>query len=200
MLFKTPQATSRRTSSSTRTARLRNSLPPQTLRSAMASARPILRTIASRPGINPNQGSTSIEHEGFSTDDLTEAHDATTTKLVKCLHDKWNIPLDSTHIIRHREINGGKTWPGIVNVESISDRLDWPDYQSEHSHEFFTSEVTHCLDNYLYVLRRRHERHRSDPASRHPVHYHGRLSAMAVLSIGTQAKATNRHNRVNGAD
>jgi hypothetical protein len=38
---------------------------------------------------------------------------------VKYLHDKWNIPLDSTHIIRHREINGGKTCPGVVNVERI---------------------------------------------------------------------------------
>jgi hypothetical protein len=43
----------------------------------------------------------------------------TTAKLLKYLHDEWNIPLDSTHIIRHREINGGKTCPGVVNVEQL---------------------------------------------------------------------------------
>lgn len=75
--------------------------------------------LLNRPGINPNQWTISIEHEGVSTSDFTEAQYATTTKLVKYLHDKWNIPLDSTHVIRDREINGGKTCPGIVNVERI---------------------------------------------------------------------------------
>ena len=65
--------------------------------------RPTSELLIARAGINPNQWTVSIEHEGFLTDDFTEAQYATTTKLVKYLHDKWNIPLDSTHVIRHRE-------------------------------------------------------------------------------------------------
>lgn len=80
---------------------------------------PVSELLLQRPGINPNQWTISIEHEGFAAEDFTEAQYATTTKLVKYLHDKWNIPLDSTHVIRHREINGGKTCPGVVNVERI---------------------------------------------------------------------------------
>jgi N-acetyl-anhydromuramyl-L-alanine amidase AmpD len=68
---------------------------------------------------NPNQWTISIEHEGFSTNDFTAAQYTTTAKLLKYLDDEWNIPLDSTHVIRHREINGGKTCPGVVNVEWI---------------------------------------------------------------------------------
>jgi N-acetylmuramoyl-L-alanine amidase len=80
---------------------------------------PTSELLLQRPGINPNQWTISIEHEGFSTSDFTEAQYATTSKLIKYLHDEWNIPLDSTHVIRHREINGGKTCPGVVNVERI---------------------------------------------------------------------------------
>ncbi len=80
---------------------------------------PTSELLLQRPGINPDEWTVSIEHEGFAVNDFTEAQYATTTKLVKYLHDKWNIPLDSTHVIRHREINGGKTCPGIVDVERI---------------------------------------------------------------------------------
>ena len=80
---------------------------------------PTSELLLQRPGVNPNEWTVSIEHEGFAVDDFTEAQYATTTRLVKYLHDKWNIPLDSTHVIRHREINGEKPCPGIVDVERI---------------------------------------------------------------------------------
>ena len=80
---------------------------------------PVSELVLDRLPLNPNLYTISIEHEGYAENDLTEAQYATTGKLVKYLHDKWNIPLNSTHIIRHREINGGKTCPGVMDVERI---------------------------------------------------------------------------------
>lgn len=68
---------------------------------------------------NPNDWTISIEHEGFATEDITPAQYATTSKLVKFLHDKWAIPLDRTHVFGHREIFSKKTCPGMINVEKI---------------------------------------------------------------------------------
>ncbi len=68
---------------------------------------------------NPNDYSISIEHEGFSTEDINPAQYETSSQLVKYLSDKWKIPLDRTHIIRHEEITGYKTCPGRVSVEKI---------------------------------------------------------------------------------
>lgn len=80
---------------------------------------PISELVLARVGTNPNDWTISIEHEGFSTADITPAQYATTEKLVKFLSSKWDIPLDSTHVFRHREIYAGKTCPGMINVETI---------------------------------------------------------------------------------
>lgn len=68
---------------------------------------------------NPNEWSISIEHEGMGTQDITPAQYQTTAKLCKFLHDKWEIPLDRTHIFGHREIFSKKTCPGMINVEKV---------------------------------------------------------------------------------
>ncbi len=80
---------------------------------------PISSIVLSRPGINPNQYTISIEHEGLSTSDINNLQYNSTVKLVKFLSQKWNIPLDRTHIIGHREIRSSKTCPGMIKVESI---------------------------------------------------------------------------------
>lgn len=80
---------------------------------------PISEIVLSRPGKNPNGYSISIEHEGFADTDITTKQYAKTIKVLKFLHDKWNIPLDSTHIIRHREIEASKPCPGLINVEYL---------------------------------------------------------------------------------
>lgn len=79
---------------------------------------PINELVLSKPS-NPNKWTVSIEHEGFSTQDITDAQYQTTSKLCKFLHDKWNIPLDRTHIFGHREVYSKKTCPGMINVEKI---------------------------------------------------------------------------------
>ncbi len=80
---------------------------------------PISELVLQRLPNNPNDYTISIEHEGFSTQDINEAQYKATIALIKFLHIKWNIPLDSTHIIRHREIEAQKTCPGLINVEKI---------------------------------------------------------------------------------
>lgn len=68
---------------------------------------------------NPNSWTFSIEHEGFSTADITPAQYATTSKLCKFLHDKWGVPLDRTHIFGHREAYSLKSCPGLINIDHI---------------------------------------------------------------------------------
>lgn len=81
--------------------------------------RPISALVASRSGQNPNDYTISIEHEGVAAHDITTAQYAASSKLVSYLCTKWDIPTDSTHIIRHREITENKTCPGIMDVEKI---------------------------------------------------------------------------------
>lgn len=80
---------------------------------------PINSLYLARPTKNPNDWSIAIEHEGFGTEDITSAQYATTALICKYLHDKWNIPLDRTHIFGHREIFSKKECPGKINVEKI---------------------------------------------------------------------------------
>lgn len=68
---------------------------------------------------NPNDWTLSIEHEGFSSEDITEYQYQTTARLVKFLHDKWAVPLDRTHVFGHREVFSQKICPGKINVERI---------------------------------------------------------------------------------
>lgn len=79
---------------------------------------PINELVLSRT-TNPNSWSLAIEHEGFSTSDITPEQYATTAKICKFLHDKWGVPLDRTHIFGHREVFSQKTCPGLINVDKI---------------------------------------------------------------------------------
>lgn len=68
---------------------------------------------------NPNDWTISIEHEGFGTQDITEAQYTATAALCKFLSQKWNIKLDRTHVFGHREAFSKKTCPGLINVDKI---------------------------------------------------------------------------------
>lgn len=81
--------------------------------------RPVGELVLQRLPTNPNDFTFSIENEGVATDDFTDAQYHTNAVILAYLHKAWNLPLDSTHIIRHREIEQAKTCPGIVNVEKI---------------------------------------------------------------------------------
>jgi N-acetyl-anhydromuramyl-L-alanine amidase AmpD len=72
--------------------------------------------------VNPNNYTISIEHEGFEKDgDMSDLMYATSSQLVKEIAARWSIPLDSVHVIRHRNITDQKSCPGPIRVEHIID-------------------------------------------------------------------------------
>lgn len=75
--------------------------------------------VLSRPNLNPNKYSISIEHEGMATSDITEIQYTATANLVEDICKRWNIPIDRIHIIPHKEIRADKSCPGLINVEKI---------------------------------------------------------------------------------
>ncbi len=62
--------------------------------------------------INPNYYTIGIEHEGSENSEWTsEMYDASAA-LIKDICMRWNIPVDSRHVIGHRDIFSLKTCPG----------------------------------------------------------------------------------------
>jgi len=72
--------------------------------------------------INPNFYTIGIEHEGFADDQWPEAQIDTSAALVAEIAQRWQIPLDESHVIRHHQIRFSKSCPG--NVIKISDILE----------------------------------------------------------------------------
>lgn len=60
------------------------------------------------PKVNPNLTTISIEHEGFSGADWTEAQYLADVELIKAIAERNSIPLDADHIIIHSEIYSAK--------------------------------------------------------------------------------------------
>jgi N-acetylmuramoyl-L-alanine amidase len=71
--------------------------------------------------INPNFYTIGIEHEGFADDAWPDPQLATSAALVAEIAQRWKIPLDEDHVIRHHQIRFLKSCPG--NVIKISDIL-----------------------------------------------------------------------------
>jgi N-acetylmuramoyl-L-alanine amidase len=71
--------------------------------------------------INPNFYTIGIEHEGFADDPWPDAQLSTSAALVGEIAQRWNIPLDEDHVIRHHQIRFLKSCPG--NVITVTDIL-----------------------------------------------------------------------------
>lgn len=80
---------------------------------------PISEIVLTRLPANPNGYTLSIENEGFGSADITPAQYTSNAALVKFLSQKWGVPLDRSHVIRHEEIEASKTCPGRISVEKI---------------------------------------------------------------------------------
>ena len=72
---------------------------------------PTSKIVISRPGVNPNAFSLSIEHEGKDLSHGAQAQLQASANLVASLCAKWNIPLNRDYVIGHREIFSLKTCP-----------------------------------------------------------------------------------------
>ncbi len=77
-----------------------------------------------KPDINPNFYTIGIEHEGLPDDVWPDAQLATSAALVGEIAQRWNIPLDDQHVIRHHQIRASKTCPGnVITIPTILGRV-----------------------------------------------------------------------------
>jgi hypothetical protein len=60
---------------------------------------------AYRRGIYANNISLTLEHQGFYTQDFTDAQIESTSRMVATWCLKWSIPCDAQHVIGHRDID-----------------------------------------------------------------------------------------------
>lgn len=81
--------------------------------------RPTAKLVLENIELNPNDYLLGIEHEGFGYEDISPEQYQSTSALVKDICARRGIPLDRIHIIRHHEINAGKTCPGRIDVDKI---------------------------------------------------------------------------------
>jgi N-acetyl-anhydromuramyl-L-alanine amidase AmpD len=63
-------------------------------------------------GSNPNYCTIGIEHEALAGEALTEAQYQATLWLHRQLVEKYKIPIDGLHIVKHSAINAGHICPG----------------------------------------------------------------------------------------
>jgi|HubBroStandDraft_2_1064218.scaffolds.fasta_scaffold124695_1 N-acetylmuramoyl-L-alanine amidase len=90
-------------------------------------ARATAQVVKDRPGVNPNQYSIGIEHEGQAGDVWPEAMLRASRALVKQCATTWNIPLDRYHVVGHHEIYPGHSCPGpSVSMDAYVAALSAP--------------------------------------------------------------------------
>lgn len=80
----------------------------------------------STPGtfINPNFYTIGIEHEGFADDQWPDTQLAASAALVGEIAQRWSIPLDQDHVIRHHQIRFLKSCPGnVITIPTILARI-----------------------------------------------------------------------------
>lgn len=77
-----------------------------------------------KPDVNPNFYTIGIEHEGLPDDVWPDAQLASSAALVGEIAQRWNIPLDDQHVIRHHQIRASKTCPGnVITIPTILGRV-----------------------------------------------------------------------------
>lgn len=84
---------------------------------------PTSKIILSKPDVNPNLYSISIEHEGKDLSKGTEIQKQTSAELVYEISNRWNIPLDRDHVIGHYEIKASKPDCPATDKSVIDDIL-----------------------------------------------------------------------------
>jgi len=84
--------------------------------------RPIWSLI--KPDINPNFYTVGIEHEGQPDDVWPEEQMAASAGLIGEVAARWKIPLDTDHVVMHRQIRATKTCPGsFIQIPELLKRV-----------------------------------------------------------------------------
>ena len=74
--------------------------------------------------INPNFYTIGIEHEGFADSVWPETQISTSAALVGEIAQRWQIPLDEDHVVRHHQIRFSKSCPGnFIQIGEILKRV-----------------------------------------------------------------------------
>lgn len=81
--------------------------------------RPTARIVLDRPGVNPNDITIGIEHEGYAHLPPTSQQLMSSAELVRDIHDRRGIPLDREHVLGHREIRADKECPGLIDPADV---------------------------------------------------------------------------------
>ncbi len=82
----------------------------------------LLKPAGSGTYVNPNFYTLGIEHEGNNDSDWTDAMYTASSDLIAEICKRWNIPVDRSHVIGHREIYSLKTCPGAkVDLDKLVD-------------------------------------------------------------------------------
>lgn len=77
--------------------------------------------------INPNFYTIGIEHEGFADDVWPDVQIDTSAALVGEIAHRWQITLDTDHVIRHHQIRFAKSCPGnFIQIPEILKRVAVP--------------------------------------------------------------------------
>lgn len=81
---------------------------------------PTAPLVLARPGINPNEFSIGIEHEGSGKEGLTVPQLESSLWLMRDLATRHRgIRFDRNHIVGHREVYRKKDCPGKINVDAM---------------------------------------------------------------------------------
>lgn len=73
---------------------------------------PLLKLRDNGKPVNPNYYTIGIEHEGKAGEPFTEAMYEASSELIAAIAERWNIPVDSDHVITHHAIRFSKSCPG----------------------------------------------------------------------------------------
>ena len=73
---------------------------------------PTLALLAANPGVNPNDILIGIEHEGFVDEAWPDEMIEASARLIADIAQRWLIPLDFDHVVRHHDIYAPKACPG----------------------------------------------------------------------------------------
>lgn len=73
----------------------------------------LIRRTANGNFVNPNLYTIGIEHEGNELSEWTDEMYKTSADLIRDISQRWNIPLDRSHVVGHHEIYSLKTCPGF---------------------------------------------------------------------------------------
>lgn len=80
---------------------------------------PVVVSRNTLPNHNPNLYTISIEHELLKEEIPTPAQYAASAELLKFLSEKWDIPLDTEHVIPHHAIDAAKTCPNKLDIRHL---------------------------------------------------------------------------------